>query len=499
MEDSSITVLSPQGTHIRVTTPGETLAASAGLPPVPALVIPTAPAPNEPRQLNPLDLHLLDSETDSAPTHIGGIMILDASNAPNGALGVGSLRQLFSERMHLLGPLRQRIRTVPLGLDLPYWEDCEAIDLGYHIRDIRLPNGATDEDVADYVARRHAETLDRTRPLWESHLISGLSGERQAVYLKLHHALLDGVSAGEVLSAILDRVPNDSPKPLPDSGLRRNRTPSTVEMLTRMIPNTINRQATRVRAVLDGGPALLRTLEGLWLTDRAESFSGPITSRRGVAFASLPLDQIRAAKTRVDGTINDVVMAVCATALRNWMLDHGLPVDKPLLAAIPVSVRTENQMGTAGNQFSLMFSELPIAEPDAENRLKLMHNLMLEAKERFQGQPPTLLHQITSLQTPLLHGLTTRGLLRASAAILPLTNLLISNVAGPKAPMYLGGVRLLANYPVSALSETFGALNITAVSYGDHVDIGIVACADIIDDVWEIARHLETALSELTE
>ncbi|MFE2999081.1 wax ester/triacylglycerol synthase family O-acyltransferase [Nocardia sp. NPDC059246] len=497
MEYSNITVLSPKGTNVGTATPGETLAATAGATPVPALVIPTATTPGEPRQLNSLDMHLLDSETDCTPTHIGGIMILDSANAPDGPLDVGSLRRLFAERLHLLAPLRRRVRTVPLGLDVPYWEDCTTIDLGYHVRDVWLQEGATEEDVAEYVGRRHAETLNRSRPLWEFHLLSGLSGGRQAAYLKLHHALLDGVSAGEVLGAILDPVPSNPPQPLPDAGLRRDKTLSTLEMLTRTIPNTINRQAVRVRSVLEAGPGLLRTVEDLWSKYRAEPFTGPLTARREVAFTSLSLDQIKAVKSRVDGTINDVVMAICTAALRSWLLDHDAPVDKPLLAAIPVSIRTEDQMGTAGNQFSLMFSELPITEPDPEHRLKLMHSSMLEAKERFQSQPPTMLHHITSMLTPLLHGLTTRGLMRATASILPLTNLLVSNVPGPKTPVYLGGVRLLGNYPISALAETFGGLNITAVSYGDHVDFGILACSDIIEDAWEIARYLEVALSEL--
>ncbi|MFI8975223.1 wax ester/triacylglycerol synthase family O-acyltransferase [Nocardia asteroides] len=496
MEHSNLTVLNPMSTTVRTATPGEALMAPAAAPTT-ALVIPAAADLGEPRQLSALDLHLLDTETEYAPTHIGGIMLVDSGNAPEGPVGIATLRRLFAERMHLMAPLRRRVCLVPLGLDLPYWEDCATIDLGYHVRDIRLPDGSGDEELAAYISRRHTEPLDRSRPLWEAHLLSGLADGRQAVYVKFHHALLDGVSGAETFGAILDAAPGARPEPLPDHGLRRDRTPSIPEMLARLVPNVFNRQVERVRAVVNSGPAMLRTLDELRSQFRTAPFNGPLTSARTVAFTSISLADVKTVKNQIGGTVNDVVMAVCTSALRQWLLESELPADHPVLAAIPVSVRSDGQRGTAGNQFSLMFGQLPITEPDPQLRLKLVQNSLLEAKERFRSQAPTLLHQITSLQTPLLHGATTRTLLRASAPVLPLTNLLVSNVPGPPESAYLAGARVLANYPLSALSDVFGSINITVVSYAGHIDVGIVACADLVPDAWAIARHLPPSLSEL--
>jgi WS/DGAT/MGAT family acyltransferase len=503
MTGSSSTVSHARETHARETTvhlrtPGESLTSGAQRAGAPAsTTIPAAAEIGPPRQLSALDLHLLDSETAAAPMHIGAVMLLDSGRGPRGPLDAGTLRRLFAARLHLVAPLRRRVRTVPLGLDEPYWEDCAAVDLGFHVRHVRLPDGATDADHADYVARRHAQPLDRSRPLWECHLVSGLSGGRQAVYTKVHHAVIDGVSAAEIMGAILDISETPTATPLPEAGMRRDRTPSIVEMLARSAPKAVTRQSARTRAALDAVPTLLRTRDAFRAKHDDVPFNRPLTTTRSVAYTSLPLAAVKAIKKSIDGTVNDVVMALCTSALRNWMLDRELPIDRPLLAAIPVSVRTPEQFGSAGNQFSLMLSPLPIGENDAHARLKLLHNNLLVAKDRFGKQPPTLLHELTTLLTPALHGRPTRALLRAAAPNLPLVNLIVSNVPGPQLPLYLDGIRVLASYPVSVLTELSGSLNITVMSYDGHLDFGIVACPEAVPDVWDITTHLADALAEL--
>ncbi|MFE3957534.1 wax ester/triacylglycerol synthase family O-acyltransferase [Nocardia sp. NPDC059091] len=459
--------------------------------------ISTARAIGHVRQLDPLDLHLLDTETSTTPLHIGAITLLDSASAPNGPLDSEALRRLFAERLPLVAPLRRRVRTVPFGLDLPYWEDCAEIDLKYHVRDIRLPDGADDRELADYVARRHGQPLDRSRPLWECHLVSGLSGGRQAVYTKVHHAVIDGVSAAEIMAAIFDICETPSAALPSTREVRRGRTPSTVEMLARSLPNALTRPATRFRAAVRAVPTLLRSADDLRTKHPDVPFNGPLTSARSVAYTSLPLDAVKTIKNSVDGTVNDVVMALCTTALRSWMRDRGFATDRPLLAAIPVSVRTPELFGTAGNQFSLMLTTLPISETDPRHRVKLLRDNMLVAKQRFRTQSSNLLHEVTTLLTPLLHGMPTRVVLRAAASTLPLVNLLVSNVPGPQIPLYLNGIRVLSSHPVSVLTELSGCLNITVMSYDGHLDFGILACPDTVPDVWEIARDLEDALAEL--
>lgn len=499
MGNSDSTVIDGRSTTVRIETPGQALGTdrAGAIRPPSATAIPNAAVFGKPRQLSALDLHLLDSESVSTPLHVGALMLLDSSDAPRGPMDIISLRRLFAARLHLVAPLRCRVRTVPLGLDQPYWEDCATVDLGYHVREVLLHDGATDRDLAAYVARRHAQPLERSRPLWECHLISGLTDGRQAVYTKVHHAVIDGVSAAEIMAAVLDISETPTATPLPADGMRRGWTPSAIEMLARSVPNAVTRQSTRAHAMLEAGPALLRARDDLHHKHPDVPFNGPTTAARSLAYTSLPLDKIKSIKKSVNGTVNDVVMALCTSALRSWMLDRAIPTDRPLLAAVPVSVRTPEQFGCAGNQFSIMLSPLPITESDPHHRLELLHSGLLAAKDRFRTQPPTLLHQITSLLTPVGHGMPTRTLLRAAAAALPLANLIVSNVPGPQIPLYLNGIRVLASYPVSVLTELSGSLNITVMSYDGHLDFGILACPDAVPDVGDIARHLEHALTEL--
>jgi diacylglycerol O-acyltransferase len=190
---------------------------------------------------------------------------------------------------------------------------------------------------------------------------------------------------------------------------------------------------------------------------------------------------------------------LCASAFRRWLLDNDVPADEPAVAAIPVSVRTPEQCGTAGNQFSIMLCELPIGESDPQHRMKLTHAAMLAAKERFNATPPALLHYATAVLPQILHGLATRMLLRAAAPALPLANMVISNVPGPQIPLYAGGTRVAASYPISVLTDLSGPLNITVMSYNGHLDFGILACTDTIPDVWNIATYLKDALAELIQ
>lgn len=492
------TVLDDHETTVRIQTPGESCAIGVdGTAVHTSTTIPHAPDSGPLRQLSTLDLHLLDSETAEAPLHIGAIMLLDSDSGPHGPLNVTALRRLFAARLHLLAPLRRRVRTVPLGLDQPYWEDCTTVDLGYHVREAYLPEDATDADLADYVARRHAQSLDRSRPLWECHLVSGLRGGRQAVYTKVHHAVIDGVSAAEIMAAILDVSETPTATPQPEAGMRRDRKPSPARMLARSATNAVSRQSARTRAALNAVPTLVRSRDAFRAKHPDVPFNAPLTTTRSVAYTSLPLDAVKDVKRAIDGTVNDVVMALCTSALRTWMLDHDLPADHSLLAAIPVSVRTPEQFGSAGNQFSLMLSPLPIGERDPHARLKLLHNNLLAAKEQFGTQPPTLLHDLTTLLTPALHGLPTRALLRAAAPALPLVNLIVSNVPGPQIPLYLNGIRVLGSYPVSVLTELSGSINITVMSYDGHLDFGIVACPEAVPDIWDITTHLADALAEL--
>ncbi|WP_228001791.1 WS/DGAT/MGAT family O-acyltransferase [Nocardia australiensis] len=481
---------------VRTSTPGEHLTAAPDTSGASRQMIPMSDGAEQPRQLSALDTQLLNAESPSMPLHVGAVTVLKAGDAGT-ELTISRLRELIASRLHLTPPLRWRLRTVPLGLDLPYWEDCTAIDLGYHVRAQQLPEDATDQQLADLVARLHATPLDRARPLWQCHLISGLADGRQALHTKVHHSLIDGVSGAEVMVAILDAADRPQPIPPPTQGFRVTGTASTLGMLGRAIPHAALRHADRLRAPFQLGPALGTTLAKLRKTNPSVPFNGPNTADRCFAFVSLSLDEVKTVKNSFGGTVNDVVMTLCTSALRRWLIEHDAEPDRPLLAAVPVSVRAPEQFGTAGNQFSIMLAELPVDEPDPAQRMKRQHTILLDAKAHFGATPPTVLHQSASTLPQLLHGATTRALLRLGAPTLPLANIIISNVPGPQIPLYAAGIRAIASYPIALLTDLSGGLNITVMSYDGHIDFGILACPDSVPDVWRIADYLKDALREL--
>jgi WS/DGAT/MGAT family acyltransferase len=225
--------------------------------------------------------------------------------------------------------------------------------------------------------------------------------------------------------------------------------------------------------------------------------NGTITAHRRFAFGSVPLDDVKAVKNHFGMTVNDVVMALVAAALRRWLLDHdGLP-SVPLVAAVPVSIRTEEQSGTLGNQVSVMLAELPTHLADPAERLQFVRDAMLDAKRAFDAVPASLLQDLSALIPTALSGLAARALFRLSTLPGVLFNLFVSNVPGPQLPLFIAGARVEGIYPVSAVTDMTGGLNVTLFSYDGTLDFGLVACREMVPDVWKLIGYLELAMAEL--
>jgi diacylglycerol O-acyltransferase len=491
---------------------------------------PTTPPPTRARrQLSSLDAQFLNAETATTLTHVGGVTILDPTGAPGGPITVAGLRALVGSRLHLVAPLRWRLHEVPLGLDLPYWVDAGTVDLGHHIREVQLPAPGSDVQLGEQIARLAETPLRRDRPLWECYLVHGLAGGRQALYTKVHHAMIDGVSAAEVLAVVLDLEPQPGQASPPAAALPAEPAPGTAEMVQRGVLRTatlafqlLRSAPTMLPHVLDlpgasntPGAGLFGALAGraARLAGRSSApqlpqrpppapmtpFNGPITAERDFAFTALPLDEVKAVKNALGFTVNDVVMALCTTALRRWLIDHDALPEHPLVASIPVSVRTPEQIGTAGNQISFMLTALPTDEADPARRLDVLHASLAGAKQRFHATPARLLHEFSAVLPQAMHGLASRTVLRAATIGGPPFNLFVSNVAGPQLALYAAGARVTGNYPVSVVSDVGGGINITVMSYDGHLDFGIVVCRDLVPDVWDIAGHLRDALAELVD
>jgi WS/DGAT/MGAT family acyltransferase len=225
--------------------------------------------------------------------------------------------------------------------------------------------------------------------------------------------------------------------------------------------------------------------------------NAPITAHRRFAYGSLPLDEVKTVKNAFAMTVNDVVMAMCTTALRRWLLDHdGLP-DQPIVVAVPVSVRGEDLLAASGNQISVMLAEMPTHVADPAERLALVRVAMEEAKEHFDAVPATILQDVAAAIPTALNGLAARALFSmVTVGAMPF-NLFVSNVPGPQLPLYVGGARVLGVHPVSAVTDITGALNITLFSYDGALDFGLIACRELVPDVWNLIGYLRDALDEL--
>ena len=227
-------------------------------------------------------------------------------------------------------------------------------------------------------------------------------------------------------------------------------------------------------------------------------FNGPITPHRRFAFGQLPLDDVKTVKNAYGATINDIVVAICASAVRRWLIEHDDLPDEPLVAQIPVSVRTGDQAGTYGNRILLMAAPLATNEEDPVRRLEIMRDAMKDMKERHRALPAELLKDVNHFIPPAVFARAARLTFRLSTsqAGRPTWNLVISNVPGPQFPLYMAGAQLQANYPVSVITDGMG-LNITVMSYNGHLDFGIVADRDQMPDVWDLIDWLGDGLAEL--
>jgi len=474
------------------------------------------------RQLTSLDAEFLALEDARTVGHVAGLAIYE----PGNRLTADAVRELIAERLHLLPPFRWRLAPVPLGVDNPYWIEDPDFDLEFHVRDLALPPPGDDRQLADQVARIASRPLDRARPLWELYVIHGLAGDRTAMLTKMHHAAVDGMSGAEVMSVILDPTPEGRDcGSAPDR--RPDRMPSQLEMLGRGLlglPRQPLRALGTVPQALAHLPHLpvVGDLPGAGLVARATRllrrgydgellerpkaraprtrFNGRISPHRRLAFGSLSLTEVKAIKAAFGVTVNDVVVALCATALRNWLLRRDELPEECLVAMVPVSVRTESERGEFGNRVSALFVPIPTAYADPRERLERAHEIMSTAKTHHQALPATLLQDMTHFVPPALAARAARVTLQltTSPVVRPLVNCVISNVPGPREPLYCAGAQLCANYPVSVITNGAG-LNITVLSYRDSMDFGIVCDREQMQDPWELMDDLRAALDEYRE
>jgi diacylglycerol O-acyltransferase len=465
------------------------------------------------QQLSGLDAAFLAMENTAVTGHVGSLCLLDTADAP---VDLERLTRLMTERLPFIPVLRQRLVEVPLGLDQPYWVDEPGFDLEFHLREIALPAPGNDRQLHEQVARLHARALDRSRPMWEMYLISGLAGGRTGVYTKVHHAAIDGVAGAELLTQLLDLTPGGRRLP-PAPAHVQEAVPGGASLLLRAAATVGGhpRRAARVvaglvravpAAAVLAAPFVRRSLgwgerDGGVIAAAgpapATRFNRPITPHRRFATCSLSLAEVKAVKNAFGVTVNDVFGAVCAGALRRYLEGHGELPDAPLVAMMPVALSAPGGDGGPGNRVSAMYTAIPTLLADPADRIAASHRATQLAKAQHAMLPPGLVDDVTSFLAPALAARGAR--VAASAGLLSRLhpfNVVLSNVPGAAVPAYLAGALLLAVYPVSVVTEGVG-LNITVQSYHGAMHFGLIACRELVPDLADLADLLVAEFAEL--
>lgn len=457
-------------------------------------------------RLSPLDVSFLYMETPTTAMHVGGVLTFEQ---PEGGLGYDRLLALIGDRLALVPRYRQKVRWVPGRLANPIWVDDETFDLTYHVRRSALPRPGSDAQLRELVGRLQGRQLDRSRPLWELYLVEGLSDNRVGIVTKTHHAMVDGVAAVDLGTVLFDltttprEVVHDvwQPSPAPTRvGLVAGaacdavRRPSQLLDTARVALTDVRTTALRATSVAGSVLACVQTFVR---PAAASPLNVRIGAHRRFATVSTELADYKRIRRVHGGTVNDVVLAVVAGALRAWLLARGEPVapGSTIRAMVPVSIRSDENRGEMGNRVSSYFVDLPVGTADPVARLHAVTSAMATHKANAEAVGADALVQLAGFAPPTMALLGARV---ASAMTRHLFNVVVTNVPGPQFALYAAGAKMLEMYPVVPLAKG-QAVAIGLTSYNGGVFYGLNADRDAMPDLAVLAECLEHAVAELAE
>jgi diacylglycerol O-acyltransferase len=463
--------------------------------------------------LSSMDASFLHFETPETPMHVGSLMLLDL---PAGHAGdyYEEVKAMLAKRLHLSSVLTRKLATMPFELAEPVWIDDDDIDLDYHVRSVTLRRPGTMEQLHQLVARLHSTLLDRSRPLWEMVVIEGLANGQVAFYCKAHHSGVDGKAGVELAKVLYDVSPRMRDVPPPRRRRRGDYQLGVAELLQTSVANAARQYGkvikllpTAARALGAAGKVLLkqRTPKGarslnIGLAPKS-IFNDSITNQRSYSTLSVPLVELKELGTRVGGTVNTIVMAMCGNALRRFLKERELLPTKSLVAIVPVSLRSADD-SSMNNQVSGIRVDLATDIRDLPERFKAIHASSEAAKAVVRELKPVLGVDLPVTGAPwLMTGLASLYGRSNLARRLPQAgNVLISNVPGPAMPLYMAGARMTHYHPVSIPYHGM-ALNITVQSYAGSLDFGITACRRVLsqEESYELVGYLRDALDEIRQ
>jgi WS/DGAT/MGAT family acyltransferase len=466
-----------------------------------------------------LDAAMLYAETPEMHMHTMGVLILEPDPEEAKALSprerFDAALRLFEDRLHLIPPFRRRMVQGPLQIGDPHWIEDPSFDLEKHLTHLTLPAPGGMQELCDFVGEFAGTRLPRDRPLWGAALVDGLEGGKMALLMKIHHAAMDGGRSAAIAGELMDTSPEGRVVAPPEEPWTPDREPTipwlAADTLRTLVgkPRRAVEAATRMASGLrsKGRPtpdhgSLEDTQEKPPLFDAPPTpFNAALTPRRAVALADVSFDDVKAIKRAFGTTVNDVVLAACTASLRSWLKAHGGLPDRPLVATVPVSVRQEGE--GSGNRVSVIRVHLPIQLDDPVERLMTLNaETTRQKRQHRRGGGGDVLKNVADLINNItVPWIATQlvGLYSSSNLadhVPPLWNLVVSNIAGPPAPLYTTGARLRQLFPLGPVQEGAG-LNITVMSVVDRLCFGALACTELVPDVQDIATGFVNEIEAL--
>ncbi len=445
------------------------------------------------RRMSAQDASFLYFEKPDAPLHIGSVAIYD------GTIDFERAYTSINARMHTIPRYRQRTLIPPFYAGHPTWEDDPGFSLDRHLTLLELQPGTSMEQLSEISSAIFEEPLPRDRPLWAMTLITGLQGDRSAIVSRVHHCLVDGVSGIELLLAVLDLVPNPEPTPQPAEPWEPKTAPNPMESWGEAVfeswaagvrnfaeaqQNLLDPRA-QFRSMTSFARAVEIALPTAFRRAAPTPWNKPIGGKRRAAWTEMNFQEVRCIRSRLGGTVNDVVLTVLGGGLGRYLQGKGVNTDgMKLRFMIPVNVRSESELGALGNRVSMMLPDIPVGIANPADRLVAVRGEMERLKAQEQGNAFESFSRASANLPAVVHALAGMAGIPGGAI-----NLVCTNVPGPLIPLYCVGHRMLAHYPMVPLAADLG-IGVGITSYDKDLFMGIMSDSDLVGDVETIRDYI---------
>jgi len=446
------------------------------------------------------DAAFLHIEDGNNPMHIGSVAVLEGP-----APAYGEIVRLIAAKLPLVPRYRQKVRFAPLGVGRPVWADDSHFQILYHIRHTAVPPPGGRDELRNLAGRVFAQLLDRSKPLWELWMVEGLAGTRWALISKVHHCMVDGISATDLLTVIFDSVAKPAARTAAEEWVPEVE-PGTVRLAADGVARAIIEPAASLRRIPEAVRAVARPRTGLaqaavlarslaeWRRPPATSLNGPIGPHRRWSWAEASMDDVKVIRQALGGTVNDVVLAAITSGFRTLLLDRGEEVSNRVVRTlVPVSVRADHERGTLNNRVSGMFPGLPVSIADPVERLDAIAAQLASLKDANQAVAGDALVQLAGFAPPMLLALGARLAARTPQHLL---QTVATNIPGPQSPLYVDGRRMVYSYPYVPILGTV-RIGVAIFSYCGRLFFGITGDYDSVADIDVFRDGIEDGIREL--